>query len=40
MLGASIKLIKHMIDNANFFSEETGLRFGCIQTPAESCAHR
>jgi len=35
-----LKVIKHMIDKANEYADETGLRFGCIQTPAESCAHR
>jgi ribonucleoside-triphosphate reductase len=35
-----LKVIKHMVDRANLFSEENGFRFGCIQTPAESCAHR
>jgi len=35
-----LSVLRHMIENANRYSEETGLRFGCIQTPAESCAHR
>jgi ribonucleoside-triphosphate reductase len=35
-----LKVIKHMVNRANLFSEENGFRFGCIQTPAESCAHR
>ncbi|MCW4027249.1 MAG: anaerobic ribonucleoside-triphosphate reductase, partial [Candidatus Bathyarchaeota archaeon] len=35
-----LKVIKHMIDRANEYTDETGLRFGCIQTPAESCAYR
>jgi ribonucleoside-triphosphate reductase len=35
-----LKVIKHMVDRVNDYKEETGLRFGCIQTPAESCAHR
>ncbi|MFB0503132.1 MAG: anaerobic ribonucleoside-triphosphate reductase [Candidatus Bathyarchaeia archaeon] len=35
-----LKLLRHMIDRANEYSDETGLRFGCIQTPAESCAYR
>jgi ribonucleoside-triphosphate reductase len=35
-----LKIIQHMIERATSFSKETKLRFGCIQTPAESCAHR
>jgi len=35
-----LQVIRHMIERTNQFSTETGLRFGCIQTPAESCAHR
>jgi len=35
-----LQIIRHMIERTNQFSSETGLRFGCIQTPAESCAHR
>ena len=35
-----LKVIRHMVERAALFSEETGLRFGCIQTPAESSAHR
>jgi len=35
-----LKVIRHMIERANLYSKETGLRFGCIQTPAESTAHR
>ncbi|UCG36492.1 MAG: anaerobic ribonucleoside-triphosphate reductase [Candidatus Bathyarchaeota archaeon] len=35
-----LKVIKHMVDRVNEYATETGYRFGCIQTPAESCAHR
>ncbi len=35
-----LKTIQHMVKLTNLFSEETGLRFGCLQTPAESTAHR
>lgn len=35
-----LRVIKDMVDRASGFSEETGFRFGVIQTPAESCAHR
>jgi ribonucleoside-triphosphate reductase len=35
-----LKFIKHMVDRSTEFSQETGFRFGCIQTPAESCAYR
>ena len=35
-----LKVMQHMVERSASFSKETGLRFGCIQTPAESCAHR
>lgn len=35
-----LQVIKHMMSRVNAYAEETGYRFGCIQTPAESCAHR
>jgi ribonucleoside-triphosphate reductase len=35
-----LKVIRHMVNRVNAYGEETGYRFGCIQTPAESCAHR
>ena len=35
-----LRVIRHMIDRVNAYAEKTGYRFGCIQTPAESCAHR
>lgn len=35
-----LRVIRHMIDRVANYAEETGYRFGCIQTPAESCAHR
>jgi len=35
-----LKVIRRMVERISQFSEETGLRFGCIQTPAESTAHR
>ncbi len=35
-----LKVLRHMVERAASYSKETGLRFGCIQTPAESCAHR
>lgn len=35
-----LKVIRHMVDRTAGYAEETGYRFGCIQTPAESCAHR
>jgi ribonucleoside-triphosphate reductase len=35
-----LKVIKHMVDRVGEYAAETGYRFGCIQTPAESCAHR
>jgi ribonucleoside-triphosphate reductase len=35
-----LKVIKHLADVCNEFSEETGIRFGLLQTPAESVAHR
>ncbi|MEM2916859.1 MAG: anaerobic ribonucleoside-triphosphate reductase [Candidatus Bathyarchaeia archaeon] len=35
-----LKVIRHMVERANMYAAETGYRFGCIQTPAESCAHR
>ncbi len=37
-----LKTIKHMADRVAEYSNsnENGLRFGCVQTPAESCSHR
>jgi ribonucleoside-triphosphate reductase len=35
-----LRVIKHMVDRVNEYAKETNYRFGCIQTPAESCAHR
>jgi len=35
-----LKIVRHMVNRVNAYAEETGYRFGCIQTPAESCAHR
>lgn len=35
-----LRVIKHMVDRVNNYAKETGYRFGCIQTPAESTAHR
>ncbi|UCE95725.1 MAG: anaerobic ribonucleoside-triphosphate reductase [Candidatus Bathyarchaeota archaeon] len=35
-----LRVIRHMVERVNKYAEETGYRFGCIQTPAESCAHR
>jgi len=35
-----LQVIKHMVDRVGEYASETGHRFGCIQTPAESCAHR
>jgi anaerobic ribonucleoside-triphosphate reductase len=35
-----LRVIKHMVDRTTKYTQETGYRFGCIQTPAESCAHR
>ncbi|MDH7595830.1 MAG: anaerobic ribonucleoside-triphosphate reductase [Candidatus Bathyarchaeota archaeon] len=35
-----LRVIKHMVERTNEYAKETGYRFGCIQTPAESCAHR
>lgn len=35
-----LRVIRHMVERVNAYAEETGYRFGCIQTPAESCAHR
>ncbi|UCD96989.1 MAG: anaerobic ribonucleoside-triphosphate reductase, partial [Candidatus Bathyarchaeota archaeon] len=35
-----LEVINHMVNRVDTYAEETGYRFGCIQTPAESCAHR
>ncbi len=35
-----LKVIKQMVDEAERFSKESNLRFGCLQTPAESTCHR
>ena len=35
-----LEVIDHMVKRVDAYAEETGYRFGCIQTPAESCAHR
>jgi len=35
-----LKFMRHMVERSNEFSEETGFRFGTLQTPAESCAYR
>jgi ribonucleoside-triphosphate reductase len=35
-----LKVVKYLADKAEELTEETGSRFQCIQTPAESCAHR
>ncbi|MFP3985767.1 MAG: anaerobic ribonucleoside-triphosphate reductase [Candidatus Bathyarchaeia archaeon] len=35
-----LQVIKHMVDRVGDYAAKTGYRFGCIQTPAESCAHR
>ncbi len=35
-----LRVIRHMVERVGEYAEETGFRFGCIQTPAESCAHR
>ncbi len=35
-----LEIISHMVKRAEEFSQTTGLRFGCLQTPAESTCHR
>jgi ribonucleoside-triphosphate reductase len=35
-----LKIISHMAERAREYTESTGLRFGCLQTPAESTCHR
>ncbi len=35
-----LKVIGHMVDRAEEYSNETGARFGVLQTPAESTCHR
>lgn len=35
-----LKVVKYLADRADELTRETGYRFQCIQTPAESCAHR
>jgi anaerobic ribonucleoside-triphosphate reductase len=35
-----LRVVQHMVDRVGDYAKETGYRFGCIQTPAESCAHR
>jgi ribonucleoside-triphosphate reductase len=35
-----LRVVRHMVDRVSKYANETGYRFGCIQTPAESCAHR
>lgn len=35
-----LKVIQHINDRANELKKETGLRWGVIQTPAESTAYR
>ena len=35
-----LRVIQHMADVANRYSEETGLRFSILQTPAESTCYR
>ncbi len=35
-----LRVINHMVNRVSEYASETNLRFGCIQTPAESCAHR
>ncbi|MCW3982308.1 MAG: anaerobic ribonucleoside-triphosphate reductase [Candidatus Bathyarchaeota archaeon] len=35
-----LRVIRHMVDRVDQYAKETSYRFGCIQTPAESCAHR
>jgi ribonucleoside-triphosphate reductase len=35
-----LRVIRHMVERVNSYAKDDGFRFGCIQTPAESCAHR
>ncbi len=35
-----LRVIRHMVDRVDQYARETSYRFGCIQTPAESCGHR
>lgn len=35
-----LEVIRHMVNRVGTYAEDTGYRFGCIQTPAESCSHR
>ncbi|MFH0848386.1 MAG: anaerobic ribonucleoside-triphosphate reductase [archaeon] len=35
-----LRAISHMVKRAEEYAQLTGLRFGCLQTPAESTAHR
>ncbi len=35
-----LQVIRHMAERVAEYATETNFRFGCIQTPAESCAHR
>ncbi len=35
-----LRVVRHMVDRVGGYAKDTGYRFGCIQTPAESCAHR